>query len=726
MQFETMTGLINNTALLLLMGFLYEFLNPGKVKEATLFRTLFVGLAVGSMGIVVMIMPWEFTEGLTFDTRSIVLCLSGVFFGTIPTVLAMFLTITMRIAQGGVGTFVGCSVITASGVIGLLWRKVAVKRPSLYSLPWLYVLGLLVHVVMLLIMLMLPKDLAASLLKTITLPVMLIYPVGTALLGKLLAGRMQKNLLIEKFQQNREQLQVTLQSIADGVISTDIEGKIVLMNSVAESLTGWSREEAEGKFLVEIYTPGKKDDVKNPEGILPQLLQQNISLPFPGLKFLINAETGKKILVEDSLAAIHDSAGKKIGMVLVFRDITERTRMLETIQRSEKLESLGLLAGGIAHDFNNLLGGIFGYTELANLLLEGKDPDGADSILTTAKNYLHEAAGAYERARDLTQQLLTFSKGGEPKLERQQLETVVQKSAAFALSGSDIRLNFELRDHLPPCCFDENQVGQVIDNIIINAKQAMSNGGTITITMNEEFILEQTHTELVEGQYICTRITDTGTGMDQNTLKHIFDPFFTTKPTGQGLGLAVSHSIMQRHRGTLEASSQLGEGSCFTIYLPVAGRDEGANPLQEAESTAEPGNSSTDTGSETPMEKQTIVIMDDEEMICDILKTMLESLNFSVLVCHDGGEAVALIQQYHTNNQPLYAAIFDLTVPGGLGGREAAARVREELGIQDLPIFASSGYSVDPVIAKPEDYGFSGSIQKPFSLRDISQLLCYS
>ncbi len=391
-----------------------------------------------------------------------------------------------------------------------------------------------------------------------------------------------------------------------------------------------------------------------------------------------------------------DAAGTVVSMIGTILDITERKRTEAALQNAQKLDSLGALAGGIAHDFNNLLGGIFGYVDLAHSeLAPGK-----------RTHYLSKALATIDRARGLTRQLLTFAKGGEPERKTEILGQFIRDTAQFALSGANVSCSFEIPPDLWPCSIDKNQIGQVIDNIVINAQQAMPLGGTLVVSAQNVRLGVGEHPSLGQGDYVRISLSDTGVGIPADILPRIFDPFFTTKTKGHGLGLATCFSIVKRHNGAIDVVSEPGKGTTFAVYLPASAPDA----LNETAPIAI-GHSGCGT----------ILVMDDEEVVRDTVAEMLAKMGYGVECTENGTDTLLLFSRREKSGAPFCAAIFDLTIPGGLGGKETAAELRR-LG-HTLPLFVSSGYADDPVMARPEDFGFTASIGKPFAKADLAAVL---
>ncbi len=381
---------------------------------------------------------------------------------------------------------------------------------------------------------------------------------------------------------------------------------------------------------------------------------------------------------------------------ILANDVTEHNKMKETLLRAQKLESLGVLAGGLAHDFNNLLTAILGNISLAKL----NAPHG-ESI----SHHLEVAGQATYRAQGLTQQLLTFASGGAPIKKPLRVEKLIVNSAGLALRGSKSRCEFKIASDLRIIEADEGQLGQVVHNLILNADQAMPEGGTITVS-GENITMPMDNPLLLKpGDYIRIAVADQGTGIPDDYREKIFDPYFSTKDKKSGLGLATSYSIIKQHDGHLTVESALGAGATFSFYLP-------ASSVQTAPASPDSGV--------TPMRGTgKILIMDDEDLVRDVLRISLSNLGYDVVCAHEGREAIILYEQALKSGYPFDAVIMDLTIPGGMGGKEAVIRLREiDPGVKAI---VSSGYSHDPIMAHFKEYGFSGVVSKPYSLKMLSE-----
>lgn len=530
---------------------------------------------------------------------------------------------------------------------------------------------------------------------------------GSVRICELHAGFIDENLVVtfndisekktaaEALAAEKERLAVTLRSIGDAVIATDMDGTISLMNKVAENLTGWSVDEATGKPLTAVFkiiNEMTKSPIANP---VDKVLSSGEIIELANHTLLVSRD-GTERVIADSGAPIKDRDGKTIGVVLVFRDMTEKQKLLETTQNIQKLESIGVLAGGIAHDFNNLLGGIFGYIDLAN----------EETDRRTLSSYLSKAMTTIDRARALTSQLLTFAKGGAPIRKTGHLFPFVQETAKFALSGSNVSCNFDVPQDLWVCNFDKNQIGQVIDNLVINAQQAMSFGGIIDLTACNIAFAEKEFPALSKGNYVRISIKDHGIGMNKELLPRIFDPFFTTKAKGHGLGLATCFSIVNKHDGCIDVESEPGKGSIFHVYLPAS--PDIVTATTEISATIHKGCG-------------TFLIMDDEEVIRETVHAMLDSFGYIVVCKENGKDAVEFFAAEIKANRTFAGMIFDLTVPGNMGGKDAVAEIRK-LNLE-IPVFVASGYAEDPIMKNPIEYGFTDSICKPFKKSELVEML---
>jgi len=500
----------------------------------------------------------------------------------------------------------------------------------------------------------------------------------------------------EAISAEKEQLATTLRSIGDGVITTDIEGRILIMNKVAEDLTGQPQDEVRGRPLDTVLSFSPESTSMAFASLFEEVVKAGHIVDTSGHLELCS-RTGGRHEISASAAPLRDRSGAITGIVTVIRDMTEKLKMLESLHRIDMLDSLGLLSGGIAHDFNNLLCGILGHIDLARM-----HRNNPEEVL----NHLDKALGVFSRARDLTQQLLSISKGGPPKRKAGRLSAIIENSAAFALSGSNIMCEFRFERDLWLCEIDENQVAQVVSNIVINAQQAMPLGGRIVISAGNIQMKSGEVPSLRAGRYVRASIADSGIGIPADLLGRIFDPFFSTKQLGNGLGLSICYSIMRKHEGLILVESEQGKGTTFHLYFPALGNITTANDACRHQQHLGSG---------------TILIMDDETVIRDVMGQMLQSMGYSVVMAGDGREALRRIADSREKGEQYRAAFFDLTIPDGMGGKEAIRELRTSF--HDLPVFVSSGYTEDPAMERPEEFGFTGSIHKPYLITDLADLL---
>ena len=470
----------------------------------------------------------------------------------------------------------------------------------------------------------------------------------------------------------------------DGVFIVDEDAQNVDVNPAGCNMLGYTREE-----LLQLSI---RDLSENTMGSFEQLRTTG---DFEEER-LLRKKDGSYLMAELKAAALNDD--RFIGFV---RDITERKKAEEHFLKMEKLESLGLLAGGIAHDFNNILTVISGNIALAAMRLDADEQD-----VIKAKELLKEAEKASLQVRGLTQQLLTFAKGGEPILETVSLGALLADTVNFVLRGSKVKPKLEIADELWPATIDSGQINQAISNLLINACQAMPQGGQIdiraeNITLNEEEIIS-----LAQGNYVKISIKDQGIGIQEEYMDKIFDPYFTTKQAGSGLGLATTFSIVEKHKGYIGVTSELGVGTEFHIYLPAA-----ANGIQEENGKEDMPFAGTGK----------ILVMDDEQLVRETIIEILCHLGYQAIGAQDGSEALDLYQKAQDNNQPFDVVIMDLTIPGGMGGKES---IRHLLKVnKDAKAIVASGYSNDQVLANYQDYGFKGMVSKPFDVKQLRNSL---
>jgi PAS domain S-box-containing protein len=501
----------------------------------------------------------------------------------------------------------------------------------------------------------------------------------------------------------KERLAVTLHSIGDGVITTDTKGRIVLINDAAETLTGWPQAEAQGRRFSEVFH-SIDEKTRTPSGDPVQtIVTMDKPILFERTEILIGRD-GLERIVALSGTPIRDNDQTILGVVIVFRDVTEKRKMEEELLTARKLESVGTLAGGVAHDFNNLLAVILGNISFAKMLIT--DP--------SSKIYdrLTDAEDATIKGKELTYRLLDFSRGGgESSKKVTSLKGIIKDSARLTLSGSNIKCTFTFPDGLWQVEIDEEQIRQVIHNIVMNAKETTAQGGKIVIRADNITLRPEDTVPLPEGNYVKISIEDHGGGIPEEDLSRVFDPYFTTKEIGNvkgtGLGLAICYSIIKNHGGFMTAESQPGVGTTIHVYLPV---------YKEETPDARPGR-------EKPVNVGgcRVLYMDDENALRDVAGEMLCHMGYDVEFARDGVEAIKMYSEAMASKKPFDIVIMDLTIPDGMGGAEAVQKLREiDPGVKAI---VSSGYSTDPIVKDFKKYNFSGVIAKPFDVDELVRVI---
>jgi len=495
---------------------------------------------------------------------------------------------------------------------------------------------------------------------------------------------------IEALRRSEEKYRDLFENANDAIFIVDASLRYIDANNKAVELMGYSREELTTMGILDVIPP---DQVPRSRVEFDKLRNRGTYEKFVGK---VRTKDGRWIDVEVSSSAII-ADGRIVGSRDIMRDISDRKRMEEEILRAQKLESVGALAGGLAHDFNNLLTAILGNITLAKMDAQAED---------SAYERLEEAEKASYRARDLTQQLLTFSRGGAPVKKTVALNDLIKDSATFALRGSRSRCELLVPGGLWPVEADAGQLSQVINNLVINADQAMPGGGAVRVSCENAVLDEGSGAPLPAGKFVRITVADRGIGIPREHFERIFDPYFTTKQKGSGLGLATSYSIIKRHGGHISLESELGSGSVFSLYLPAS--EKGIAPdAREKDGIAQGAGR--------------ILIMDDDDQVRDVAGKILSGAGYEPAFARDGAEAIMLYEQARSVGSPFCAVIMDLTVPGGMGGQEAVRKLRElDPGVKAI---VSSGYSNDPIMAEFREHGFCGVVTKPYSVKTLTGIV---
>jgi PAS domain S-box-containing protein len=494
--------------------------------------------------------------------------------------------------------------------------------------------------------------------------------------------------------ENKKLLSEMLDNAPGAVIIYQLKsGRLLYVNNRAETLYGYTKDEMLNMSINDIIADSSQKNTTlntNEFDKMSELVMETRHKRADGSIFPLEV-FAKRVIFNESDAILSIAA-----------DITERKKMElehekinDELNRMQRLNSLGVLAGGIAHDFNNLLGGVFGYIDLARTKTRESD----------VTEYLSKAMNTIEHARSLTGQLLTFAKGGAPVKKAAPLFPFVKEIVQYRINGTGVECEYTVPHDLWSVEYDKNQIRQVIENIVVNAIEAMPCGGLIRIKA-VNYTIGANWPGLTSGKYIKISIADSGCGIQPELMQKIFDPFFTTKPSGHGLGLSTSFSIVNKHGGTIQVESVLNQGSTFFIYLPA---------VNDVSSSASVQDVATDTGGGL------IVIMDDEKIIRDTTSALLKAIGYAVECKERGEEVLEFYHELTKQNRKVTAMIFDLTIPNGMGGKATIAELRKLNN--DVPVFVASGYAEDPVMSNPKEYGFNASICKPFRLDELKKML---
>jgi two-component system, cell cycle sensor histidine kinase and response regulator CckA len=781
--------------MLLAIALLFDLVSTRFPLRGHPVRAATAGLAVGVLGVGIMATPFVLQSGLVFDARSVLLAVSGLFFGAGATLVAMAVTAAYRLYLGGGGAVTGVLVIIASGVIGLAWRARREDRLETVSIGELYRLGLVVHVVMLGLMFTLPAELAVAALSAIALPVIVVFPLATTALGMLLVHRLRRESLGARLEASEARYRSLFENNHAVMLVTDPrDGSIVDANPAAVRFYGWSRQELTARALADLtvapadgagagsttnpgesrhrLASGEVRHVTDTSGVLVldgRTLHYSIiqdvtaereavealrvksaaldaaanailitdldgviewvnaafcrlyghsceevtgrkaqELVAPGFhpadffsdirkslvagacwtgRIMSGRSDGSRFEAEMAVTPIVDAHGQVTRVITVLQDLTDWRAMEERLALSEKLESVGQLAGGVAHDFNNLLTVINGTLDMVLDDLPARQQ---------ARDDLEEVRRAGERASVLTRQLLAFS--GRQVLRREALnlnDLITEMNRILRrLIDENIRIVTDFDPAVVPVHADRGQLEQIVVNLVVNARDAMPAGGTLTLATSA---VERDGTP-----HVRLRVTDTGGGIDPEIQGRIFDPFFTTKAAGKGtgLGLATVYGIVTQNGGDIHLESTLGGGTTFNITLPGSAQPHTA-PHPD-------GRGGVVAGSET------ILLVEDEAAIRSLAERVLRRSGYTVLTAADGPEALNLLRRHGSDISLLFT---DIVMPG-MSGTELLARA---LRLQpDLRVLFASGYAAETL----SHHGLAGDanhfLEKPYSVHGLT------
>jgi PAS domain S-box-containing protein len=510
---------------------------------------------------------------------------------------------------------------------------------------------------------------------------------------RLHADELARRNALDALQESAEKYRSIVETSTDWIWAIDLEGRHTYTNDRVRDILGIEPEELLRASALELLHP---EDVPRVRELLGAARSSGAG--WQGVVLRWRHRDGTYRWIESNAVAARDARGALAGFRGVDRDISERRRLEEELVKTQKLEAIGTLAGGIAHDFNNLLQGLFGYISLARLHLD--QPAEADAMLGQAER-------ALDLSVNLTTQLLTFAKGGAPLKSVISLPEILEDPVRFALSGSRSDYRITLGTRLWAVDADAGQVGQVLQNLALNASEAMPRGGTVAIDVRNEVIAPGSNPLVpAGGDFVRIDVSDTGVGIPGRHLARIFDPYFTTKQRGSGLGLATSYSIVRSHNGFIEATSRPGEGSVFSVFLPAFRGGASLKPAAVARIDRSPAH---------------VLVMDDEAMVRDVAAKLLGSLGHTVTTAADGEEAVALFRAAQEEGRPFDVVLLDLTVRKGMGGDEAIRRLLEL--DPHVKAVVSSGYSDAAVLADYRSHGFVARLAKPYQTEDLRACL---
>jgi PAS domain S-box-containing protein len=505
----------------------------------------------------------------------------------------------------------------------------------------------------------------------------------------------KRNRAEETIREREEHLRAINSAAANAIIVIDSNKKVLHWNPAAEKLFHYTSEEVKDKPITAIIAPPKHQStftkISKKFNIPEKDITGSKTIELFGYK-----KDGTEFPVEVSFSAF--KSRDHWHTVGIIRDISARKKMEREVLQAQKFESLGGLASGIAHDFNNLLTAITGNINLVRRITNPKD-----------ENYelLESAEKAAIRAKSLSQQLLIFSKRGNPVRKTTSITPLVKDSADFALHGSIISCSINIQDDLWLVDIDTGQMSQVIQSLIMNGKEAISGSGAIEISChNVSDINLPNFPAPIIGNFIQLRIHDTGCGISQKDLPKIFDPYYSTKTNGRGLGLSIVYSIIQKHDGHITVQSEPGLGTTVTIFLPAS--------LDQHQRT-------TNNDENLQDRHYQIMVIDGEEMLLNIARRMLVHLGHECICVKNSMEAIEIYKHLWKTGSPVDGVIVDLTIPGGMGGKETAGAIYDIN--PEAKIIVSSGYTNDPVMNDYDEYGFCAAIAKPFDMAELKNTL---
>ncbi|MEX2626409.1 MAG: ATP-binding protein [Ilumatobacteraceae bacterium] len=694
-------AILKNAALLLALAFVYDVVVLSRVTHvATWVRTTLIdaatGVVLGLVGVAVMASSWELEDGVILDTRSVVLTIVGLFFGAVPVVLAMILTVAYRVAEGGIGAPTGVAVIIATGLVGLAARQLFGPDLRRLSGPQLAITGVVSHLVMLVMFVVVPFEGSTRLLVDIAVPVMVLYPGAVVLVGLVLLRRRRDVEVARQLAESESRYRSVFDNDHLAVMVIDpIDGRILEVNERAIEYYGWSRRELLEMSASDLEVLPRPDVLGR--------IDEGLARGRSSLELEHRLASGEIRDVEVIGGAV--TIGGRECVHVVINDVTDRKRVerelaatQEQLQQAQKMEAIGRLAGGIAHDFNNMLQVILGYADAMRAEI---DPD------TESYDYLTEIHDAARRSADLTQQLLAFARRQPATPRVLDLDDAVRSSRQMLqrLVGEQVRFEWLPADDLWPVRFDAGQLGQVLANLALNASDAVGPSGHLRISAANVVIDEVGTDDPVEarpGEYVDISVADDGSGIPDDVVDSIFDPFFTTRggEGGTGLGLSIVYGVITQHGGFIRVETRTGVGTTFHLLVPRAEADAGdeAVPWDQTGDVPRP-----------PAAGTTVLLVEDEPSVLRLSQRTLSAHGYEVVTAPDAGTALALAT---ARGGGIDMVVTDVVMPG-LDVRSFLDRLR--LIQPDVTVLYVSGYPDDVVAERGILDGGIDLLAKPFS-----------
>lgn len=679
-------ALIHNVAILIMLAYVFGLAIRGRLDKFSLPRQILWGCAVAAITLTVMYTRWELEPGVVFDARSVPLAVSGLFFGAVPTGIAMIAAAIYRLSQGGLAMSTGVSVILSSGVIGVLWRHARKGPLEEVSVRELLAFGLLVHVVMILFFFLIPAEVAGPLVRAIFWPVLLVHPLATVLLGKLMAHHLQVDRAQRLLLESEERYRSLFENEHTAMMIIDpTSGQIEDANPAAVGFYRSSKEALIGERLSAISLEDESTVLANLERALAKKQQRFLARH--------RLADGSIRHVECYLGPVERDGRAQLYAIL--HDVTEQKTLETQFRQAQKMDAVGRLAGGVAHDFNNKLQAILGYAEFA---LQRDIPDSVREDLT-------EIRDASMHSAELTRHLLAFARRQPAQPEVIDFNEAIARMLRMLkrMIGENIIV------HWTPCKdgwktnIDPTQLDQILANLVVNSRDAIGDEGhlfveTHNMQMDDTYSLQ--HAYAKPGDYVMLAVADTGKGMSKRTMEQIFEPFFTTKGLGSGTGLGLStvYGIVKQNNGFIHAYSEEGVGTTMKVYLPRAEEEGEAGAPSDAVHKPEPRGS------------ETVLLAEDEWPVFELTRTVLLSAGYKVVGSDNPREALRLAE---THDTPIHLVITDVIMPG-INGKQFSEKVKALY--PDARVLYMSGFTAEAITKQGLVDAGEHFLQKPFSV----------